>query len=338
MTHDFAMILEHMCSHRHLDEARAAQAFDQIMSGEVDSHQIAGFLTALRTIGETPEVIAAGARALRARLVPVSAPANAIDTCGTGGDSKGSFNISTASALIAAGAGVPVAKHGNKALSSKSGSAEVLEMLGVKLDIGPETIETCMAQANIGFMFAPAHHNAMRHAAPARTALKVRTVFNLLGPLSNPAGAKRQLLGVFAEKWTEPMARTLLPLGSEHAWVVHGLDGMDELTTTCASRVSELKNGQIQSFTIDPQDFGIKPAREEDLKGGGPRENADAITSLLEGAPGAFRDICVLNGGAAILVGGKADNLANGMAMAIHAIDEGLAKRALAQLVQVSNS
>lgn len=334
----FINILESMCATRRLDGAQAAQAFDLIMSGEVDSHQIAGFLTALRTIGETPEVIAAGARSLRARLVPVSAPGNAIDTCGTGGDSKGSFNISTASAIIAAGAGVPVAKHGNKALSSKSGSAEVLEMLGVKLDIPSAKIEQCLTHANIGFMFAPAHHNAMRHAAPARSSLKLRTVFNLLGPLSNPAGAKRQLLGVFDGKWTEPMAKTLQQLGSEHAWVVHGQDGMDELTTTSASRVSELKAGQIRTFNLDPQELGLPLANEADLKGGGPRENADAILALLNGAPGAFRDICILNSAAAILVSGKVDNLQDGMARAMQAIDTGHAKAALQDFAQVSNS
>lgn len=334
----FTHILETMCADQNINGAQAAEAFDLIMSGEVDSHQIAGFLTALRTIGETPDVIAAGARALRARLVPVSAPDGAIDTCGTGGDAKGSYNISTASAIIAAGAGVPVAKHGNKALSSKSGSAEVLEMLGVKLDIDPDKISECLAKAGIGFMFAPAHHNAMRHAAAARSALKLRTVFNLLGPLSNPAGTKRQLLGVFAEKWTEPMAETLRDLGSDFAWVVHGLDGMDELTTTCASRVSELRNGLVRTFTISPEELSLNPARDADLKGGGPRENADAITQLLDGKPGAFRDICVLNSAAAIYLGGKADNLTEAMVIAANAIDDGSAKRALAELVRVSSS
>ncbi|MBL4595217.1 MAG: anthranilate phosphoribosyltransferase [Robiginitomaculum sp.] len=333
----FRDILDEMCSTGALSASAAEQAFELIMSGQINDVSIGGFLTALRAIGETSEVITAGAKVLRARLTPVQAPKNAIDTCGTGGDAKGSFNISTASAIVAAGAGAVVAKHGNKALSSRSGSSEVLERLGVRLDQPAGGVERCMKQASIGFMFAPAHHAAMKYAAPARAQLGIRTIFNLLGPLSNPAGTTRQLLGVFDAKWTKPMAQTLANLGAVRAWVVCGDDGMDELTTTTSSTVTELRDGTLFTFSLDPREFGFALAKPEALAGGEPQDNADAITQLLDGKPGAFRDIVLLNTGAALLVAGLAKDLHQGIAMANQAIDSGKAKAALAKLVLVSN-
>ncbi|PHR60292.1 MAG: anthranilate phosphoribosyltransferase [Robiginitomaculum sp.] len=334
---EFSTLLESLCTDRQLSSTDAQTAFELIMSGQVDDILIGSFLVALRTIGETSEIITAGAKVLRSRLIPVLSPAGAIDTCGTGGDSKGSFNISTATAIVAAGAGAIVAKHGNKALSSKSGSSEVLEKLGVKLQQPEGGVAACMQEANIGFMFAPAHHAAMKYAAPARTALGMRTIFNLLGPLSNPAGTKRQLLGVFDRKWTEPMAHTLRNLGAQRAWVVCGDDGMDELTTTTTSQVTELKDGQIKTFSLDPQQYGLHLVNPNELAGGGPQENAAAITALLAGQSGAFRDIVLLNTGAALLVADLASDLHDGITQARQSIDQGRAASALAKLVNVSN-
>ncbi|MCF6292131.1 MAG: anthranilate phosphoribosyltransferase, partial [Robiginitomaculum sp.] len=267
---EFSEIIEHMCETKELSGSLAKQAFSLIMSGQVNDVSIAGFLTSLRTIGETEAVITAGAEVLRSRLTPVDAPNGAIDTCGTGGDAKGSLNISTATAIVAAGAGAVIAKHGNKALSSKSGSSEVLEELGVKLAQPKGGIEACMKEAGIGFMFAPTHHIAMKHAAFARSELGIRTIFNLLGPLSNPAGTKRQLLGVFDQKWLMPMAQTLANLGAVKAWVVCGDDGMDELTTTTTTKVAALQNSRITSFTVDPVSYGIPLCQPKDLAGGNP--------------------------------------------------------------------
>ncbi len=316
------------------DDAEAA--FEIIMSGEATPSQIGGFLMALRVRGETVEEIAAGAKVMRAKSLKVQAPADAIDTCGTGGDAKGTYNISTAASFVVAGCGVRIAKHGNRALSSKSGSAEVLQELGVKIDITPEDVTRCIEQAGIGFMMAPLHHSAMKHVGPTRQELGTRTIFNLLGPLSNPAGTKRQLIGVFDRQWVRPLAEVLKSLGSERAWIVHGSDGLDELTTTGVSYAASLADSGISEFEVNPSDYGIPTAQPDDLVGGTPSENASALRDVLEGAKGPYRDIVVLNSAAALVVAGKADDLAGGVAQATSAIDQGAALAALTKLVAVS--
>lgn len=334
---DFKSLIAKVAEGEELSQANAEAAFDAMMSGDVTSGQIGAFLMALRMRGETVVEITAGARVMRAKATQVQAPDGAIDTCGTGGDASGTYNISTAAAFVVAACGVPVAKHGNKALSSKSGSAEVLEKLGVKLDIPPALIRRCIDEAGIGFMFAPAHHSAMKHVGPTRAEMGTRTIFNLLGPLSNPAGTKFQVVGVFADKWVEPLAHVLKNLGSERVWVVHGSDGLDELTTTGASHVAELKNGEITSFEITPEEVGLARADPADLKGGDPTENEAALRRLLDGEENAYRDIVVLNAGAALLVAGKTETLREGVDVASNAISSGGAKRALEALVTVSN-
>ena len=315
-----------------------ACAMDAMLSGAASDIEIAGFLSALRTRGETVEEIAAAALALREKALHVEAPDDAIDTCGTGGDGAGTFNISTAAALILAGCGVPVAKHGNKAASSKSGSSEVLVALGVQLDIPPAQISRCINDAKIGFMFAALHHKAVGHAATARKALGVRTIFNVLGPLSNPAGARRQLMGVFARDLLRPIAEVMPRLGVEAAWVVHGSDGLDELTITGPTFVAALKDGAVREFEVVPEDAGLKRASLADLKGGDPTENAAALRRMLDGEPGAYRDIAVLNAAAALVVAEKAPDLMTAGLLAEAAIDNGAAKHALAKLVEISNS
>jgi len=321
-------------------DARAlAEAFDALMEGEADPVEIGGFLLALTALGESPQALVLGAKAMRARALPVNAPAGAIDTCGTGGDARGTWNISTAAALVAAGAGAVVAKHGNKAASSKSGSAEVLESLGVNLFASPAQIESALDSARVGFLFAQAHHGAVRHVGPARRTLGVRTIFNLLGPLSNPAGAKRQLLGVFDRKWLVPMAEALKGLGAEAALIVHGSDGLDEITTTGVSYAAELKpDGTIVEYEIAPEDAGLVRADLEDLKGGEPEENAQAIRDLLKGATGPYRDIVLINAGAALKLAGLVPDLKSGAELAASAIDDGRAQAALDQLVTASNA
>ncbi|MEO1040340.1 MAG: anthranilate phosphoribosyltransferase [Pseudomonadota bacterium] len=319
------------------DIADIEAAFAALMDGEAKPVEIGGFLVGLSAVGETPEALAAGAKAMRARMTRVNAPPGALDTCGTGGDARGTWNISTAAALVAAGAGAIVAKHGNRAASSKSGSAEALAALGVNLEAGPSKVERSMEEAGVGFLFAPAHHSAVRHVVPARKTLGLRTIFNLLGPLSNPAGAQRQLLGVFSPRWLEPMAEALRELGAERAWVVHGEDGLDELTTTSASQVCELKDGALRRFTVTPEEAGLARARLEDLRGGEPQENADAISRLLAGEAGPYRDIVVLNAAAALVIADQAQTLLEGAQRAAAAIDDGRAARALDRLVKLSN-
>jgi anthranilate phosphoribosyltransferase len=321
-----------------LTQAQAEEAFEIIMSGGATPSQMGGFLMALRVRGETVDEIAGAARVMRAKVLPVKAPAGAIDTCGTGGDAQGTYNISTAAALVVAGAGVPVAKHGNRALSSKSGSADVLAALGVNLDCDVALVEKSLAENNIGFLMAPRHHAAMKHVGPTRVELGTRTIFNLLGPLSNPAGATRQLIGVFHRQWVRPVAEVLAQLGSERAWVVHGSDGLDEVTTTGATYVAQLKDGRVTTFDILPEDVGLKRADPLALKGGDPEFNAKAVRELLDGKPGAYRDIVVLNAGAALTVADRAADLKAGIALAASVIDSGKAKAALAGLVAVSNS
>ena len=290
----------------------------------------------LRVRGETVDEIAAGVSVMRANAMKVKAPTHVLDTCGTGGDGSGSYNISTAVALVAAACGAHVAKHGNKALSSKSGSSEVLEALGVKLNLSATSLEKCIKDVGIGFLFAPNHHAAMRHVGPTRVELGFRTIFNLLGPLSNPAGANRQLLGVFAKEWVEPLAHVLKKLGSERAWVVHGSDGMDELTTTGPSTVAELRKGEITVFEVTPEDAGLARAEPKDLAGGTPQENAESMRALFDGAPGAYRDIVLLNTAAALLVSNKVKDLKEGVDMAALAIDDGGARAVLANLISTS--
>jgi anthranilate phosphoribosyltransferase len=313
-------------------------AFDALMDGEADPVEVGGFLMAMAALGESPQALAVGARAMRARMTPVEAPDGAIDTCGTGGDARGTWNISTAAALVAAGAGAIVAKHGNKAASSKSGSAEVLEAVGVNLFAEPAQLQASLKQAGVAFLFAPAHHGAVRHVGPARRTLGVRTIFNLLGPLSNPAGAKRQLLGVFDRKWLKPLAEALRDLGAERALIVHGEDGLDEITTTGRTFVAELlPDGAITEYEITPEDAGLKTASLDDLKGGDPAENAEALRALLEGEHSAYRDIVVLNAAAALMLAGLAETLLDGARLAETAIDDGRAKQALNRLVAASH-
>ncbi|MBE7731622.1 anthranilate phosphoribosyltransferase [Devosia faecipullorum] len=308
-----------------------------IMGGEASSAQIGAFLMGMRIKGESVGEIAAAVSILREQMVPVIAPENAIDIVGTGGDGVGSLNISTATALVVAAAGVPVAKHGNKALSSKSGSSQALEALGVRLDLTPEQIGKTIAEANIGFMFAPNHHPAMRHVGPARAELGVRTLFNLLGPQSNPAGVRRYLLGVYAQEWVEPVAAALLANRAIKAWVVHSSEGLDELSTSGPNFVAQIANGDLRSFEIHPEKVGLSLTDPKDLLGGEPADNAAAILALFEGAPGAYRDTVLLNAGAALLVADKVETIEDGIALARETIDKGKAKTTLARLVAASN-
>jgi anthranilate phosphoribosyltransferase len=320
-----------------LDRDEARQAFDIIMSGEATPSQIGGFLMALRVRGETVNEIVGAVSSMRAKMLTVSAPADAVDIVGTGGDGTGTYNISTLAALIVAGAGVTVAKHGNRALSSKSGAADALMALGVKVDITPDAIGKCIADAGVGFMFAQSHHPAMRHVGPSRVELGTRTIFNMLGPLCNPAGVKRQLLGVFAPQWLVPLAEVLRDLGTTHAWVVHG-DGMDEITTTGITQVAALENGTVRTFELTPADFGLPVATLEQLKGGDAAVNAKALSGVLDGDKNPYRDIALANAAASLIVAGKAKTLTEGMEIAARSLDSGAAKAALERLIAVSNS
>jgi len=308
-----------------------------IMAGEATQSQIGAFLMGMRIKGETVGEIAAAVSILREQMVPVTAPEDAIDIVGTGGDGVGSLNISTATAIVVAGAGVPVAKHGNKALSSRSGSSQALEALGVKLDLTPAEISKTIAAAGIGFMFAPNHHPAMRHVGPARAEMGVRTLFNLLGPQSNPAGVRRYLLGVYSEQWVEPVAAALLANRAIKAWVVHSSEGLDELSTSGPNFVAQISGGDLRSFEVHPEKVGLKLTDPKDLLGGEPADNALAITALFDGAPGAYRDTVLLNAGAALLVADKVQTIEDGIAMAADSIDAGKAKHTLSRLVAVSN-
>lgn len=317
------------------EDARAA--FEIIMSGAATPSQIGGFLMALRVRGETVDEIVGAVGAMRARMLPVEAPDGAIDIVGTGGDGAGTYNISTLAALIVAGAGVPVAKHGNRALSSKSGTADALSCLGVNLDIGPAVISRCIAEAGLGFMFAQQHHSAMRHVGPTRVELGTRTIFNLLGPLANPAGVRQQLVGVYAPQWVDPLAEVLRDLGSESVWVVHG-EGLDEITTTGVTKVAALKDGTITNFELTPADFGLERVSLDALKGGDGAHNAAALQAVLDGAENAYRDISLANAAASLMIAGRAGNLSEGMALARQSLSSGGAKVALQRLITVSNA
>jgi anthranilate phosphoribosyltransferase len=321
-----------------LSRQEAAAAFDMLLSGEATPAQIGGFLLALRVRGETPDEIAGAVSAMRAKMLRVEAPDDAIDIVGTGGDASGSYNVSTAAALIVAGAGVKVAKHGNRALSSRSGAADVLASLGVKIDLTPDMITRCITEAGIGFMFAPSHHGAMKHVGPARVELGTRTIFNLLGPCSNPAAVKRQLLGVFSAQWLEPLVEVLASLGSTRVLAVHGSDGLDEITTTGPTDAVLLKDGVITRLTITPDELGLPRAAPEELTGGDGEVNARALLAVLAGQKTPYRDIAALNAAAALMVAGKVDTLRDGLDLAFASIDHGRAEAALDRLIAVSNS
>lgn len=321
-----------------LSRLEAQAAFEALLSGAVTPAQMGGFLIGLRLRGETIDEITGAVTAMRAKMLRVAAPANAIDIVGTGGDGHGTYNVSTLAALIVAACGVPVAKHGNRAASSKSGSSDVLAALGVKLGLAPDAAETCLKEAGICFMAAPAHHAAMRHVGPVRGELGTRTLFNLLGPLANPAGVKRQLLGVFSRTWLLPLAEVLRNLGAERVWLVHGADGLDELTVTGPSFVTALENGAIRSFEVVPEDAGLSRAELADLKGGDAVQNASALTAVLAGKRNPYRDIAVFNAAAALVVAEKAANLDEGAKLAAAALDNGGAAAVLAKLVKISNA
>ena len=334
---DFKKLIAKAADGNPLTQAEAESAFGVMMSGEATPSQIGGFLMALRVRGETVDEISGAVQSMRARMLKVKAPDNAMDIVGTGGDASGSYNISTCTAVVVAGCGVPIAKHGNRALSSKSGAADTLMALGINLELDPASISKCIDDAGLGFMFAPAHHAAMRYVGPTRVELGTRTIFNLLGPLSNPAGVKRQLVGVFSPEWVEPLAHVLKQLGSTSVWVVHG-DGLDEMTVTGDTNVAELKNGEIRTFTVSPQDAGLDTHTFEDLKGGDADYNAAALRKVLVGKPGAYRDVVLLNAAASLMVAGVTDDLKEGVALAATSIDSGKASQVLEKLVATSNA
>ncbi|MCR4268830.1 anthranilate phosphoribosyltransferase [Nitratireductor sp. ZSWI3] len=333
---DFKSYLAKVASGASLSFDEAHEAFGVVMSGDATPSQIGGFLMALRVRGETVEEICGAVATMREKMLPVAAPEDAVDIVGTGGDASGSYNVSTCAAFIVAGAGVPVAKHGNRALSSRSGAADTLAALGINIELGPQQISACIAEAGVGFMFAPAHHSAMRHVGPSRVELGTRTIFNLLGPLSNPAGVRRQLVGVFSPEWVEPLAKVLQELGAECVWVVHGA-GLDEMTTAGTTQVAALEEGQIRHFEITPEDVGLKRVSMAELKGGDAAHNAAALRAVLKGEKNAYRDIAILNAGAALVVAGRAKTLKDGIKLAAESVDRGQAERALERLIDISN-
>jgi len=335
---DFKALIAKVATGAPLTRDEAANAFDRMMSGEATPSQMGGLLMALRVRGETVDELTGAVTTMRAKMLGVKAPPDAIDIVGTGGDASGSFNISTCAAFIVAGAGVPVAKHGNRALSSRSGAADVLQALGVKIDLAPDQVGRCIREAGIGFMFAPAHHPAMKNVGPTRVELGTRTIFNLLGPLSNPASVKRQMIGTFSKHWIEPMAQVLNNLGSQCVWVVHGSDGLDEITTTGPTSVAALENGEVRTFEVTPEDAGLARVKPEALRGGDGEQNAKALLDVLKGKPGPYRDVSILNAAAALIVAGKAKDLKEGAALAAKAIDSGEAEGRLDRLIAVSNA
>ena len=334
---DFKQILARVADGDSLTVDEAHQAFDIMMSGDATPSQMGGFLMALRVRGETVDEITGAARTMREKVHFLEAPPGAIDVVGTGGDAVGTFNVSTTSAIVVAGCGVPVAKHGNRAFSSKSGAADVLTALGVNIDAEFGLVQRAIWEVGLGFLMAPRHHSAMRHVAGTRVELGTRTIFNLLGPLSNPCLVKRMLVGVFDKRWVRPLAEVLGNLGLEAAWVVHGADGLDELTLTGPSHVAALKDGTVETFEVAPHDAGLDNREIDELKGGEPDHNARATVRLLSGEPGAFRDFVLLNSAAALIVAGMAEDLKAGAALAAEAIDSGRARRVLDGLVSLTN-
>lgn len=337
MSNNFKVLINKIACGEQLTRQESCDAFNHMMSGEATEAQIGAFLMGLRLRGETIEEITGAAEAIRAKAHFIKAPDNAIDTCGTGGDGSHTYNISTAAAIVLAASGVSVAKHGNRAVSSKSGSADVLEHLGINIDAPMDLVERCLSDIGIGFMMAIRHHSAMRHVGPARYSLGTRTIFNLLGPLSNPAGARYQVIGVFDKKWTAPLAEVLGKLGSKRVWVVHGADGLDELSLSGPSHVSEYHNGRVTSFDITPEEAGLQRAALSEIRGADAAHNAHALMQILKGAKNAYRDIVLLNAAAALLVAGKADSLKEGVARAARAIDSGAAMAKLEQWIEISN-
>jgi anthranilate phosphoribosyltransferase len=334
---DLKSIIGKVATGASLSRDEAASAFDAMMSGEATPSQMGGLLMALRVRGETVDEITGAVSAMRSKMLTVDAPADAIDIVGTGGDGSGSVNVSTCASFIVAGTGLPVAKHGNRALSSRSGAADVLASLGVKIDLRPEQVSRCVHECGIGFMFAPAHHPAMKNVGPTRVELATRTIFNLLGPLSNPAGVKRQMVGVFSRQWVQPLAQVLKNLGSESAWVVHGSDGLDEITLTGPTFVSTLHNGEIRNFEVTPEDAGLPRCEAGALKGGDADANAIALQSVLDGKPSAYRDVALMNAAAALIVAGRAKDLKEGVAIGAKSLDSGAASARLKHLIAVSN-
>ncbi|MGH7429286.1 MAG: anthranilate phosphoribosyltransferase [Candidatus Methylomirabilaceae bacterium] len=345
------MILESLKKVVEREDLSAEEAFltmDEIMSGKATDPQIAAFLTALRMKGETVPEITGFARAMREKVTPIKVRGHVdasisgtdrealVDTCGTGGDASNTFNISTATAFVVAGAGIPVAKHGNRSVSSLCGSADVLEALGVSLELTPEQVGDCIDRVGIGFLYAPLLHKAMKYVMPARREIKIRTVFNILGPLTNPAGASAQVMGVYQESLTEPLARVLSELGTRRAFVVHGLDGLDEVSPAAETKISEVKNGHVQSYKVSPEDFGVTRARLSDLRGGNAAENAETIRRILGGETGPKRDVVLMNASLAIAAGGKAGDLKEGVTIAAQSINSGAAREKLTRLVAFS--
>jgi anthranilate phosphoribosyltransferase len=333
-----APLLKRLATGEHFNSEDASHIFATMMAGTMSPVHIAAFLTGLAVRGPSVDEITAGARVLRDHAITITAPKNTIDLCGTGGDGHGTLNVSTAVSFVVAACGVPVAKHGNRAMSSRTGGADVLESLGVALTIAPEANEKILRDTGICFLYAQAHHPAMKHVAPVRRELGFRTIFNLLGPLSNPAAVKRQLLGVYDAQWLVPVARTLQKLGATKAWVVHGNDGLDEITTTGTTQVAALENDEVSSFSISPEELGLHRVQLSALKGEGPAENAEAIRALFGGAKSAFRDIVLVNAAAALVVADKVRNLPDGMAMAAEAIDQGRAAKILDALIAATKA
>ena len=326
---EFAGLLKRLSTGERLSAAESATAFGAMMAGTVSEMRMAAFLTALAVRGPNVAEIAGAARAMRAAMTTVAAPPGAIDVCGTGGDGHGTLNVSTAAAFVVAACGIPVAKHGNRAMSSRTGAADVLEVLGVPINLDAEAAAKSLAGPGFAFLFAPAYHPAMKNVTPVRRELGFRTVFNLLGPICNPAGVKRQLIGIFSDEWLESVAYVLKELGTEKAWVVHGSDGLDELTTTGATTIAILEDGHVSHHTVEPADAGLKPSTLAALKGGTAEENAAAIRELFKGAHNAYRDIVLLNAAAALLVAGKAERLREAATLAAAAIDTGRAAETL---------
>ena len=338
MTDEFKGLIAKAATGASLSRDEAARGFDTMMSGEATPSQMGGLLMALRVRGETVDEITGAVTVMREKMLRVAAPAGAIDVVGTGGDASGSYNISTCAAFIVAGAGVPVAKHGNRALSSRSGAADVLGALGVNIELPADGVARCIREAGIGFMFAPAHHPAMKNVGPTRVELGTRTIFNLLGPLSNPAGVKRQMVGVFSRQWVEPLAQVLKNLGSEHVWVVHGSDGLDEITTSGPTYVAALENGAVRAFEITPEEVGLARVKPEALRGGDAAHNAQALGDVLKGKKGAFRDVALLNAAAGLIVAGRAKDLKTAIGLAEKSVDSGEADNRLQRLIKTSNA
>ncbi|PCI48459.1 MAG: anthranilate phosphoribosyltransferase [Alphaproteobacteria bacterium] len=337
MSHDFKTLINKIACGEFLTRQESRDAFNYMMSGDATGAQIGAFLMGLRLRGETIEEITGATEAMRAKAHLVKVPDSAVDTCGTGGDGSHTYNISTAAAITLAACGITVAKHGNRAISSRSGSADVLENLGINIEAEMSVIKRCITEAGIGFMMATRYHSAMRHVGPSRTSLGTRTIFNLLGPLSNPAGTKYQVIGVFDKKWTAPLAEVLGKLGSKRVWVVHGADGLDELSISGPSYVSEYENGKVTSFEISPEDAGLKNFPLIEIRGGDAAHNARALKQILKGEKNAYREIVLLNCAAALLVSGKAADLKQGAILAAEAIDSGAAQKKLDQWIKMSN-